>query len=92
MAQAYYKQLLESPLFNTDKLMYRKRPVERLIADRNIIVVVMPSTRKDCKKESLILEDYADEQYKKLLNEIDQYVPQDDFCVQSIVSNATFLN
>ncbi len=36
--------------------------------------------KKDHEKENPMWKAYADDQYKKLLNEIDQYIPQDDFC------------
>lgn len=37
---------------------------------------------KVCKEEKPVLEAYADEQYKKLLKEKDQYISLDDYCAQ----------
>jgi len=37
---------------------------------------------KVCKEEKPVLEAYADEQYRKLLKEKDQYIPLDEYCAQ----------
>ena len=36
----------------------------------------------DVRDEKRVLEAYADEQYKKLLREKDQYISLDDYCAK----------
>jgi len=42
----------------------------------------MAAAKVSSKEEKPVLETYADEQYRKLLKEKDQYISLDDYCSQ----------